>query len=224
MRGFDDLAGRLGYRFKDRTPLEDALVHRSYAAEHPARSDNERLEFLGDAVLQLVVTDYLFENFPSLPEGQLAKVRAACVNREELAAIARRLELGEHILLGRGEVSSGGRQKDSILADAMEAVLAAVYLDSDLETVRRIVLDLWEPLIVERAADPGRRDYKTRLQEALAERGLRPRYRMAERGPDHAKEFEAVLEVDGDELGVGRGRSKKEAEQSAAREALKALG
>lgn len=217
----DALAERLGYRFGDSAPLEDALVHRSYAAEYPTRGDNERLEFLGDAVLQLVVTDYLFDNFPELPEGQLAKVRAACVNRDELAAIARQLDLGPHILLGRGERASGGREKDSILADAMEALLAAVYLDSDLETVRRIILRWWEPLMEERAADPGKRDYKTRLQESLAEEGLRPRYRVTESGPDHAKEFVAVLEVNGDELGTGRGRSKKEAEQVAAREALR---
>ena len=221
MTGYDALSERLGYRFHDTTPFEDSMVHRSYAAEHPSRSDNERLEFLGDAVLQLVVTDYLFDNYPDLPEGQLAKVRAACVNRDELAVIARRLELGEHLHLGRGEAASGGHEKDSILADAMEALLAAVYLDSDLETVRRIILDFWEPLMVERATDPGRRDYKTRLQETLAEQGLRPRYRVTEFGPDHAKEFEAVLEVDGNALGAGQGRSKKEAEQSAAREALK---
>lgn len=214
---------RLGYRFTEATRFEDAMVHRSYAAEHPTRTDNERLEFLGDAVLQLVVTDYLFENFPDLPEGQLAKARAACVNRDELAVIARDLGLGEDIRLGRGEVASGGRNKDSILADALEALLAAIYLDSDLETVRRIILDWWEPLLMERASDPGRRDYKTRLQEALAEQGLRPKYRVTEHGPDHAKEFEAVLEVDGDDLGSGTGRSKKEAEQSAAREALRTL-
>ncbi len=186
----DALAERLGYRFSDRAPLEDAMVHRSYAAEHPTRSDNERLEFLGDAVLQLVVTDYLFDNFPDLPEGQLAKVRAACVNRDELAVIARHLDLGHHVLLGRGERASGGQEKDSILADAMEALLAAVYLDSDLETVRRIILKWWEPLIVERAADPGKRDYKTRLQESLAERGSSARaICVTEFGPDHAKEF-----------------------------------
>lgn len=223
MTPFEELCERIGYRFTHAHRFEDAMVHRSYAAEQATEGDNERLEFLGDAVLQLVVTDYLFENFPDLPEGQLAKARSACVNRDELAAIARELKLGALVRLGKGELASGGRDKDSILADALEALLAAIYLDSDLETVRRIILRWWEPLLVERASDPGRRDYKTRLQEVLAERGLRPSYKVSEFGPDHAKEFEAVLEVEGADLGFGRGRSKKEAEQSAARAALRAL-
>ena len=217
-----DGSGALGlaYQFKDPDLLNDALVHRSFAAERKKLGDNERLEFLGDAVLQLVVTDFLYLNYPELPEGKMAKVRAACVNREELAAIGLRIDLGAHVKLGKGEVTSGGRQKDSILADAMEAVIAAVYLDGGMPHAHRVVLELWEPLIRSRAQDPGQRDYKTRLQELLAERGQKPRYSVSEFGPDHAKEFTATLEVEGVSVGVGEGKSKKEAEQIAAQKAL----
>ena len=216
----DRLEDGLGYRFTDATHLDAALIHRSHTAEHPDRSDNERLEFLGDAVLQLVVTHFLFENYPELREGQLAKVRAACVNRDELAVVARRIDLGEHIRLGVGELQSGGRDKDSILADTMEAVIAAVYLDGGPEEARRMILGLWSDLIVGKAADPGWRDFKTRLQERLAADGKRPTYVVNGSGPDHARMFTAVVELDGRTLGEGAGRSKKEAEQAAARAAL----
>ncbi len=221
------MAGRLdqalGHTFSDGQLLETALVHRSFVAEHPDLVDNERHEFLGDAVLQLVVTDYLFERFPDMPEGKMAKVRAACVNRDVLARVARRLDVGGALSLGRGELASGGRTKDSILADAMEAIIAAVYLDAGLEAARAVVLAFWEPFIVSRAADPGQRDYKTRLQEALAPTGQRPTYTVTESGPDHEKHFTATVEVAGRRLGEGSGRSKKEAEQSAAAEALQAM-
>ncbi len=215
-----ELERRLGHEFVDPALLQHALVHRSHAAEADELEDNERLEFLGDAVLQLIVTDHLFENFPELAEGTMAKVRAACVNREELAGIAERLSLGSHLALGKGEESSGGQSKPSILADAMEAVIAAVYLDAGLETARRVVLEYWRPLIIRKAAAPGRGDYKTRLQEALAPQGLRPRYKVTEEGPDHEKVFTAELEIDGESFGSGTGRSKKEAEQEAAAQAL----
>lgn len=217
------LQERLSYTFQDPSLLDHALLHRSYAAETPSGEDNERLEFLGDAVLQLVVTDHIFACFPDLREGTMAKVRAACVNRDGLAAVARSLNLGPFLSLGRGEEASGGRDKSSILADSMEAVIAAVYIDGGIEAARNVVLELWRPMISERAAAPGKRDYKTRLQEELAARGLRPRYRVTESGPDHSKLFAAELEVDGDKAGSGEGRSKKEAEQAAAAEALDSL-
>ena len=216
----EDLQTRLGHAFADESLLEHALLHRSFAAEGPSGDDNERMEFLGDAVLQLVITDHLYTAFPNLREGTMAKVRAACVNRDELAALALSLDLGSNLALGRGEEASGGRKKASILADAMEAVIAAVYLDAGIEVARAVVLKLWGPLVDARAAEPGKRDYKTRLQEELAARGLRPRYRVTESGPDHAKTFEAQLEVDGKPAGTGEGKSKKEAEQAAAAEAL----
>lgn len=219
----EDLQTRLGHAFADQALLEHALLHRSFAAEGPSGDDNERMEFLGDAVLQLVITDHLYSAFPGLREGTMAKVRAACVNRDELATVALSLDIGSHLALGRGEEASGGRKKASILADAMEAVIAAVYLDGGIDVARDVILRLWGPLVAARAAEPGKRDYKTRLQEELAARGLRPRYRVTESGPDHAKTFEAQLEVDGKPAGTGEGKSKKEAEQAAAAEALDAF-
>lgn len=216
-----ELSARLGHVFGDESILRRALVHRSYAAENTALDDNERMEFLGDAVLQLVVTDFLFHHFPTLREGELAKVRAACVNRDVLAAIARSLDVGPQILLGVGEKQSGGIEKTSILGDAMEAILAAVYLDGGLEAARLVILTHWTEVVRSKATSPGRLDYKTRLQEALAATGRRPVYTVVGSGPDHAREFRAVVAVDGDPWGEGVGRSKKEAEQAAARAAMR---
>lgn len=216
----ESLEQRVGHSFDDPGLLEAALVHRSYTSEHPSVADNERMEFLGDAVLQLAVTDYLYANHPGLDEGEMAKVRAACVNRATLADIARQLELGGHLRIGLGESQSGGQDKDSILADGLEAVLAAVYLDSGYPTAREVVLRLWKDLVDQKASAPGRRDYKTRLQEVLAAIGSQPRYEVVGAGPDHARSFEAVVIIDGVEQGRGSGRSKKEAQQEAARVAL----
>jgi ribonuclease III len=210
----------LGHRFVHRELLEAALVHSSYASERPELVDNERLEFLGDAVLQLAVTEHLYVEYPDLAEGQLAKVRAGVVNREVLAAVARRIGLGPRLQLGLGEEQSGGRAKDSILADAMEAVIAAVYLDAGHAVAARVVTGLWEASIRERAEDPGRRDFKTRYQEVLAAVGKRPVYEVTGEGPDHERVFAAVVSVDGRVTGRGTGRSKKEAEQAAARAAI----
>lgn len=219
-----DLESALGHRFGDAAILEEALTHSSYASEHSGAGHNERFEFLGDAVLQMAVTEFLFSVFPDFPEGQMAKIRAASVSGEELAEVARRLELGRYLRLGRGEEASGGREKDSILANAMEAVLAAVYLDAGYPVARRIILTLWEERVMGKAISPGRRDYKTRLQEMLAADQLRPHYAVEGSGPDHARVFEAVVSVDGDEWGRGTGRSKKEAQQEAARHALDQRG
>lgn len=220
MDGLDNLQRQLGIEFDQPDRLHSALVHRSYVAEHAAADHNERMEFLGDAVLQLIVTVYLFENHPELSEGEMAKVRAGLVNGVELAEVAREVALGDHLVLGRGEEASGGRQKESILADAMEAVIAAIYLDQGWEGARTFILERWADRIEARVAAPGRRDYKTRLQEDLARDGLRPRYRVVDQGPDHDKVFTATVEVDGDIIGKGTGRSKKEAEQDAAARAL----
>ncbi len=214
----------LGYRFEDPALLEQALTHRSYASEHHDAEDNERLEFVGDAVLQLVVTEYLFITQPDLSEGQMAKVRAGCVNRVELAAVAREIGLGDALRLGVGERQSRGADKSSILADAMEALIAAIYVDGGIAAARRVVLAHWESIIDAKAESPGRRDYKTRLQERLATEGDRPRYAMDVDGPDHARVFTAVVSVGEAVLGSGSGASKKEAQQAAARVALAALG
>ncbi|MDJ0497828.1 MAG: ribonuclease III [Acidimicrobiia bacterium] len=209
----------LGYDFDSEGLVALALTHRSYAAEHGLDVSYERLEFLGDAVLQLIVTRYLYDKYDQLAEGEMAKVRAAVVNQKTLATIARKLQIGDSILLGQGEETSGGRNKDSILADVVESLLGAIYLDGGYGPAEDLVLRHWIPVIEERASAPGQRDYKTRLQEILAQQGLAPRYELSESGPDHAKLFEAELWVEGTVVGRGRGSSKKRAEQAAAADA-----
>ncbi len=197
-----------------------ALTHRSWCAEHPGDESNERLEFLGDAVLGVVVTDHLFSAFPDLPEGQLAKARAAVVSSTTLAEVGRELGVGLDLRLGKGEDASGGREKASILADAVEAVLGAMYLDGGVEPVRRLVLEQLSQRIDRAAERPGDKDYKTRLQEVAAHDGFTPPvYALTESGPDHHKRFHATVAVGGERLGAGTGTSKKEAEQKAARAA-----
>ncbi|MGH8946390.1 MAG: ribonuclease III [Acidimicrobiia bacterium] len=217
------LEERLGHRFARPDLLALALTHRSVSSDDPTRADNERLEFLGDAVLQLVVTDLLYHDYPDLAEGKLAKARASVVARPLLADIARRLDLGPHLELAPAEERTGGRAKDSILADALEAVIGALFLDGGLEVARRIVETLFGEQMAERAKRPGVRDYKTRLQEILAQTGQRPLYQVVGEGPDHDRKFAAVVSVEDRALGSGEGRSKKEAEQAAAREAIEAL-
>ena len=205
--------------------LERALTHRSYAYENGGLPTNERLEFLGDAVLGLVVTDALYNNHPDLPEGSLAKLRASVVNTRALADVARELDLGRWLRLGRGEEVTGGRDKNSILADTMEAVLGAVYLDRGIAAVSVVVRTLFDPLMRAASEEGASLDWKTALQELGAARGLGvPDYRIAESGPDHAKSFTAEVAVGGELCGAGAGRSKKEAEQKAAEAAYLALG
>ena len=217
------LEERLGYTFSDRSLLELALTHRSISADDPSRNDNERLEFLGDAVLQLAVTAYLYDAFPDLDEGSLAKIRAGVVSRPVLAEVARSIGLAEHIVVTAAEDRSGGREKESIMADALEAVIGAVFLDSGLGPAADLVLRLWGSRIYERAKRPGLKDYKTRLQEVLAKDGRLPVYRSEGSGPDHERTFVATVEVNGTVLGTCSGRSKKEAEQGAAEQALATL-
>lgn len=200
--------------------LQVALAHRSWCAEHEGEQSNERLEFLGDAVLGVVVTEHLYATFPDEPEGQLAKTRAAVVSAATLADVGHALDLGEHLKLGKGEAASGGREKSSILADAVEAVIGAVYLDGGIEPARTLVLDQLDDRIAEAASRPGARDYKTRLQELAAADGEGPpAYEITESGPDHLKKFEATVAIGGVVRGTGDGSSKKEAEQRAARAA-----
>jgi ribonuclease III len=197
--------------------LQRALTHRSFAYENGGLPTNERLEFLGDSVLGLVVTDTLYRTHPDLPEGQLAKLRAAVVNAKALAGIGRALGLGDHVLLGRGEETTGGRDKSSIVADTVEAVIGAVYLDSGLDAATDLVHRLFDPLIAESAGLGAGLDWKTSLQELCAERSYGvPEYVVDESGPDHQKSFRARVRVSGELYGDGRGHSKKEAEQQAA--------
>lgn len=204
--------------------LSLALTHRSYAYENGGLPTNERLEFLGDSVLGIVVTETLYRDFPDWSEGQLAKLRAAVVNAQALAEVARGLELGRHLRLGRGEETTGGRDKVSILADTFEAVLGAVYLDSGLERAREVVLRLVGPVIARGAELGAGLDWKTSLQEVAAATGRGvPEYRVRHEGPDHAREFSAEVVIGDEVIGEGVGRSKKAAEQQAAERAYHRL-
>jgi ribonuclease-3 len=208
----------------DEPLLLRALTHRSYAYENGGLPNNERLEFLGDSVLGLVVTDALYRGHPDLAEGQLAKLRAAVVNMRALADVARTFDLGEYVMLGKGEEATGGRDKASILADTLEALIGTVFLSAGIERASDFVHHHFDPIIEEAATLGAGLDWKTSLQEMAASVSLgTPDYRVDEQGPDHEKEFHARV-VFGDEvLGEGRGRSKKEAEQRAAKEAWHAI-
>jgi ribonuclease-3 len=204
--------------------LERALTHRSYAYENGGLPTNERLEFLGDAVLGLIVTDTLFRSYPDLPEGQLAKLRAAVVNMRALADVARELKLGDYVRLGRGEEGTGGRDKSSILADTLEALIGAVYFELGLVQADALVHRLFDPVINRSAGLGAGLDWKTSLQELTASGFLGvPEYHVEESGPDHQKFFRATVKVGGRSYGSGSGRSKKEAEQQAAEAAWKAI-
>jgi ribonuclease-3 len=204
--------------------LERALTHRSYAYENGGLPTNERLEFLGDAVLGLIVTDTLFRKYPDLPEGQLAKLRAAVVQMRALADVARSLRLGSYVRLGRGEEGTGGRDKSSILADTLEALIGAVYFECGLSAAHRLVHRLFDPVIDRSAGLGAGLDWKTSLQELTASGFLGvPEYHVEESGPDHQKFFRASVRVAGRTYGSGSGRSKKEAEQQAAEAAWKEI-
>ncbi|MDP9021924.1 MAG: ribonuclease III [Actinomycetota bacterium] len=222
--GLAELESRLEMQFSDDATLRRALTHRSFAFEHGGLPTNERLEFLGDAVLTLVVTDLIFHQMHEAPEGRLTKLRAAATRTATLADVARALELGRFVRLGKGEVATGGTDKDSILADTFEAVLGAVYLDRGFEAASALVRRLFAERLESLATRGAALDYKTSLQELAAARsGSLPVYALHEEGPDHAPEFTAVVSVDGIECGRGTGGSKKKAEQAAAREAYRLL-
>jgi len=211
----------LGYTFHDHSLLENALTHSSYANENRFKGcqSNERLEFLGDSVLGMVTADYLFRTHPDLPEGDLTRTRAALVCEESLVEVAKAWGLGEYLRLGKGENAGGGRRRPSIQADAVEAVLAAVYLDGGIGSARKII----QKYILDRESEKARnRDYKTALQELVQrESGQVLQYRLTgSSGPDHAKIFTVEVDLNGATIGQGEGHSKKEAEQNAARAAI----
>jgi ribonuclease-3 len=208
----------------DADAMELAVTHRSYAYENGGVPTNERLEFLGDSVLGLVITEELYRRYPDLPEGQLAKLRAAVVNARALAVVGRTVEIGRYLKLGRGEETSGGRDKSSILADALEAVIGAYYLERGIEAARTLVLRLFADALEAAATLGAGLDWKTSLQELAAERGLgAPEYTVVESGPDHQKSFHATAVLAGLGIGEGSGNSKKEAEQRAAEQAWNSL-
>lgn len=221
-----ELEAKLGYQFHDTGLLAHALTHSSYANEHRTQgvTSNERLEFLGDSVLGLVVAEYLFDTHPNMPEGELTRTRAALVCEDSLYEVAKGLGLGQFLRLGKGEASGGGRTRPSILADATEAMLAAVYLDGGMESVRRII----QTLILDKEQEKAvvTKDYKTALQELVQRTpGVGVSYHLLrEIGPDHARVFVMEARVDGVPAGQGSGHSKKEAEQLAAKAALHKLG
>ncbi len=222
----DGLEERLGYKFNNINLLKNALTHSSYANEvRDGFSSNERLEFLGDSVLSIVVSDYIYKHYPNMPEGELTKLRASLVCEKSLCAFSRELELGNYLMLGKGEEKGGGRERDSILADAFEAVLAAIYLDGGMEPARRHVMNfvLRE---LQHTDDEVFKDYKTALQEIIQRN---PEEAVSyiltgESGPDHDKEFTVEVRLNSNVIGKGTGKNKKRAEQMAAKEALMLMG
>ncbi|NJN99575.1 MAG: ribonuclease III [Anaerolineales bacterium] len=217
----------LNVTFSNKALLQRALTHRSYLNENPdyPLEDNERLEFLGDAILDFITGEYLYHRFPEMPEGRLTNLRSALVRTETLANFAVQLDLGAHLLLGRGEEDSGGRKRSAILCDAFEAFIGALYLDSDLEAVRRFVHTIIDPALQAILALDTDKDAKSRLQEvAQSHYQLTPTYRtVMEEGPDHAKEFTVEAVIGGKVYGRGKGFSKQNAAQSAAQAALQVL-
>ena len=221
-----ELEEKLGYKFKNPKYLETALRHSSYANEKKNRGmSNERLEFLGDSVLGFVVADYLFKKFPNIPEGDLTKKRAALVCEKACCGFSQKLDLGKYLLLSHGEQNSGGSERPSILADAFESVTAAIYLDGGMDEARKFVLGFVLPLLKEEKPKAFK-DYKTLLQEIVQKNpGQTLEYVLTgESGPDHDKHFSVQVLLDNNIIGKGGGRSKKEAEQQAAREALGLMG
>jgi ribonuclease-3 len=218
----DEIQQRISYMFKNAELLERALTHKSYANENRALAHNERMEFLGDAVLNLVVTEYLMKTCPDATEGDLSRLRAVVVSEPALASVAREIDLGNYLRLGKGEELTGGRGKDSLLGNSLEALIAAVYLDAGANETNKFVIRLFDDLIKKTCALRNTLDYKTELQELCQERLKQlPEYRIiSESGPDHRKQFEVELFIKGVVYGHGTGKNKKEAEQRAARVAL----
>ncbi len=215
----------IDYRFNNKEYILEALTHSSYSNENKKYQFNERLEFLGDSVLSIVISDYLFENEKKLPEGELTKLRANIVCEESLSEVANNINLGQYMLLGKGEEATGGRERISILADAFEAVIAAIFLDGGIEESKKFILNYMSEIIAKSRKGKIFRDYKTYLQEILQGEGYTNIwYKLKEeKGPDHNKKFVMVVGVEEREIGIGQGKSKKEAEQSAARNAIESI-
>lgn len=216
----------IGYTFKDRSILYEALSHSSFANESKDKlNSNERLEFLGDSVLSIVVSDYLFANFKDLPEGELTKTRATLVCEKTLAQFAKTIDLGEYLMLGKGEIATGGNERPSILADAFEAVIAAIYLDGGMDAAKKHIMRFM-PEDIRAAVSKAYDDYKTILQEIVQKNPEEhvDYYLVGESGPDHNKSFEIEVRLNSNVIGKGTARSKKQAEQNAAKEALVLMG
>ncbi len=223
---FSEFEKKIGYTFKDKELLHEALSHSSYANEFKnSRNSNERLEFLGDSVLSIVVSEYLFKHFKHLPEGDLTKIRASLVCETALFEFSKKIDLGQHILLGKGEENSGGRERPSIVSDAFEAVIAAVFLDGGLDEARKYVLGFM-PEDIDKYRNRSNGDYKTILQEVI-QRNREEKveyYLKSQTGPDHNRVFVIQVMLNSNVIGTGEGHSKKQAEQMAAKEALELMG
>lgn len=225
-KNLSDFQKRIGYSFKDEGLLYEALSHSSFANENKkTRHSNERLEFLGDSVLSIVVSDYIFEHFKHLPEGELTKLRASLVCEKALFEFSKKIELGRFIFLGKGEEMTGGRERASIVSDAMEAVIAAIYLDGGIEAARKHIMSFL-PKDIDPMHTDTFHDYKTALQEVIQKNPEEKieYFLKGEEGPDHDKRFTVQVLLNSNVIGTGTGRSKKSAEQNAAREALSLMG
>ena len=210
----------IDYKFNNQKFLKIALTHKSYLDEHSDYLSNQRYEFLGDTILDFDLTLYLFNNFPNLDEGNLTKIRSSAVDQSSLVALGKKINIGDFIFLSKSEDSSGGRNKKSIIEDAVEALIAAIYFDGGLENVNKFVSKYIYPNIKELSQDPGKKDYKTRLQEHYAKIGKKVTYENTSTGPDHSKEFSSKVLLSDNVIGTGKGKSKKNAEQMAAKAAL----
>ena len=222
-----DLQNKIGYQFKNPALLNEALTHSSYANEHKSQhiKYNERREFLGDSVLSIVVSDYIYKNCPELPEGELTKLRASLVCEKSLYEFAKKIDLGKYLILSKGERNNGGADRPSILSDAFEALIAAIYIDGGIEPASKHILNFVIPAI-KNSKKKKINDYKTTLQEIIQKNpGEKLEYVLVkESGPDHNKHFVVEVHLNSNVIGKGGGRSKKEAEQQAAREALELMG
>ncbi len=210
----------IDYKFNDKKYLKIALTHKSYLDEQTDYLSNQRYEFLGDTILDFDLTLYLFNNFPNLDEGNLTKIRSSAVDQSSLVALGKKINIGDFIFLSKSEDLSGGRNKKSIIEDAVEALIAAIYFDGGLENVNKFVSKYIYPNIKELSQDPGKKDYKTRLQEHYAKIGKKVTYENTSTGPDHSKEFSSKVLLSDNVIGTGKGKSKKNAEQMAAKAAL----
>ena len=210
----------IGYNFRDKEILKTALNHKSNETRNKGLVSNQRYEFLGDAVLELVITKYLFDNYPKMEEGDLTKIRSSAVNQNTLVEVAQEISIGDYLFMSKSEESTGGREKKSILEDSVEALIAAIYLDGGISQSRKFIKKYFFPKIANLSISPGQKDYKTRLQEIYAKKGKSIIYNNSSKGPDHNRVFYAEVKVDNKVIGKGKGHSKKSAQQSAAEVAL----
>ena len=210
----------IGYSFKDIEHLKIALTHKSFIDEEPTSPTNQRYEFIGDTILDFDLSLFLFDNYPNLDEGSLTKIRSGAVDQNALVNLAKEIDIGKYLFMSKPEESTGGRDKSSILEDAVEALIAAIYFDGGLEEVNKFISKFIYPLIDKLSKNPGQKDYKTRLQEYYAKKGQKVTYTAKSEGPDHNKQFNAQVILENKIIGKGIGKSKKNAEQMAAKDAF----